>query len=211
MSGRDATVSAGRGAAASRSSLRRRLRDETAAMHRAVERALPLLDADLSLERYQRALRVLYGYYEPLEARLAQMAELPRLGVPFARRAPLLERDLLALGMAPEGIVAIRRCSVLPGLTGLEHLAGAVYVLEGASLGGRVVARVLQRRLAIGRSNGGSFFLSDGHGAASRWAAFVAWLDALPNAGASSDAIVSSARDTFSTLAQWVRHAGGNR
>jgi heme oxygenase len=52
-------------------------------------------------------------------------------------------------------------------------------VLEGACLGGQVIAPVLQRRLGVAEGSGASFFVGDGAATAARWARVVAWLDDL--------------------------------
>ena len=99
-------------------SLRHRLKRETAAAHRHLEAQLGLLDATLDVHRYRRVLETFYGFYAPVEIDLARLtaAELP-LGFPLRARAELIERDLLALGLSPAEIVALPLCSERPELS----------------------------------------------------------------------------------------------
>jgi heme oxygenase len=89
----------------------------------------------------------------------------------------------------------------LPRLSCLEDAAGCLYVVEGASLGGQVVARAVNR-LGITSATGGSFFVGDGKGTSVRWAAVLAWLESL--GGARTEDVVLAAGETFETLSRWI-------
>lgn len=97
---------------------------------------------------------------------------------------------------------------MLPRLSCREDLAGRLYVLEGASLGGQVIAPVLHRRFRLAKGSGASFFVGDGEGTPARWMLVLAWLEGLVHAGARSEEIVAAARATFESLAQWVERQG---
>jgi heme oxygenase (biliverdin-IX-beta and delta-forming) len=191
-------------------SLRHRLKRETAAAHRHLEAQLGLLDATLDVHRYRRVLETFYGFYAPVEIDLAQLAatEVP-LGFPLRARAELIERDLLALGLSPAEIVALPLCSERPELSCREDLAGALYVLEGACLGGQVLTPLLHRRLGLAKDGGAAFFAGDGEWTLPRWTVVVAWLDGLPRTGASTAKIIEAANATFDALARWAVARGG--
>ena len=186
-------------------SLRQRLKRETAAVHQHLEGQLGLLDPGLDMPRYLRVLGTFYGFYVPVEIDLTRLAaaELP-LGFPLRVRAGLIERDLLALGRAPADLSALALCSDRPQLSCVEDLAGCLYVLEGACLGGQVVSALLYRRLGLAKESGAAFFAGDEEGTLPRWTAVVAWLDGLPRTGASTAKIVSAATATFEAFARWA-------
>jgi heme oxygenase (biliverdin-IX-beta and delta-forming) len=196
------------------------LRAETAELHTQLENQLKLLGSGLSLSRYRRVLEVFLGFYAPVETRLRLLASAaPPLGVPLQARALLLQRDLLALGMAPGEIADVPQCAELPRLYEPEHLAGCLYVLEGASLGGRVIARALARELILRSDNGAAFFAGDPGGAGMRWKRVLQWLEEVVRAdgrgGACNEArsreIVASACETFAALARWAQLQGLSR
>jgi len=191
-------------------SLRHRLKRETAAAHRHLEAQLGLLDATLDVHRYRRVLETFYGFYAPVEIDLARLAatELP-LGFPLRARAELIERDLLALGLSPAEIVALPLCGERPELSCFEDLAGSLYVLEGACLGGQVLTPLLHRRLGLAKDGGAAFFAGDGEWTLPRWTVVVAWLDGLPRTGASTAKIIEAANATFDALARWAVARGG--
>ena len=111
-----------------------------------------------------------HGDYGPVEAALAQLAAAgPPLGFPLRARAALIESDLLALGASRPELTDLPRCADLPRLSCREDLAGCLYVLEGACLGGQVIAPVLKRRLGLAKGSGASFFAGDAEATAARW------------------------------------------
>src|SRR5690606_38982099 len=140
--------------APTRTNLRRSLRSATEPDHRRLELALDLQAPDLSFERYCRVLAAFHGFYLPLEARLRRFEPVaPPLGFAPANRARLLKLDLAALGTpAPEV-----HCNDLPEITTTAELAGSLYVLEGAALGGQVLARDLASRWQLTPGTGTAF------------------------------------------------------
>ena len=92
-----------------------------------------------------------------------------------------------------------------------EDLAGCLYVLEGACLGGQVIAQALHQQLGVAKGSGASFFVGDAEATSSRWILFLTWLDGLARAGARSEEIVASACATFLTFARWVEQQGASQ
>jgi heme oxygenase len=205
--------SPGAGARVARSSGRsaagvshRLLRAATRELHERAEGQLaPLLvGPGVTAERVRAALGALHGFHAPLEPQLR--AAMAAAGAPFALidRTHRIARDLAALGAAPDDIARLPRCRDLPALRGAADAAGCLYVLEGAQLGGQVIARELARRLGIGRDRGASFFAGEGAGTAARWRQAAGWIDAVGDA----DAVVAAARATFESLSRWLAHTG---
>ena len=187
------------------------LRRDTAVLHQRIEQQLDLLGPELSMRRYRRVLRTFYGFYAPVEAQLARLAPAaPPLGVPLRARAALLARDLIALGTPPSEIAQLPRCAVLPRLSVPEHFAGCLYVLEGACLGGQIIARALDEQLGVAEDRGAAFFAGDASGTAERWKRVLSWLDRFACAGAHTDEIVASACETFTALSSWAQLQGAS-
>jgi len=186
-------------------SLRRRLKRETTAVHQHLETQLGLLDPGLDVPRYRRVLETFYGYYVPVEIDVTRLAAAePPLGFSLRARAELIKRDLLALGRSPAELAALPLCSDRPELSCSEDLAGSLYVLEGACLGGQVLIPLMRRRLGIAKDSGAAFFAGDEERTLPRWTVIVAWLDGLPRTGASSAKIISAAKATFDAFARWA-------
>jgi len=189
--------------------VRQQLKRATGDLHRRLETELRLLDAALSLDRYRRILECFFGFYAPVEAGIARVASTgPALGLPLRERAALIESDLVSLGLSRRDVAELPRCADLPRLSGTWEAAGCLYVLEGACLGGQMIAPALRERFGIARGSGASFFVGDAKGTKERWSIFVAWLEGLACAGAPTDEIVGSARATFLCFAQWAERLG---
>ena len=192
-------------------SLRQRLKRETAAVHQHLEVQLGLLDPGLDVPRYRRLLATFHGFYVPVEMDVARfVAAGSPLGFPVRARAGLIERDLVALGRSPVDLSALPLCHDRPQLSCIEDLAGCLYVLEGACLGGQVVSALLHRRLGLAKESGAAFFAGDGEGTLPRWSVVVAWLDGLPRTGASTAKIITAATATFNAFARWAAIARGD-
>jgi len=191
-------------------SLRRRLKRETTAVHQHLEAQLGLLDPSLDVQTYRRVLETFHGFYVPVEIDLTRLAAAePPVGFPLRARAELIERDLLALGRSPAELAALSLCSDRPELSCVEDLAGCLYVLEGACLGGQVLVPLLHRRLGLAKDSGAAFFAGDEEWTLARWTVIVAWLDGLPRTGASTAKIISAAKATFEAFARWAAVARG--
>jgi heme oxygenase (biliverdin-IX-beta and delta-forming) len=142
-------------------------------------------------DEYRCLLARSYGFYAVVE---------PMLGL-AGRLTECLVQDLTELGVGAAAIEALPRCGLPP--IGCDHaeLIGARYVLLGASLGGKVMARAIAGR-------------TDGHAALpvrfltgmgeSDWKAFAAKLeDNLPDA-ASQTAAATAAKTTFAAYEDWM-------
>jgi len=161
----------------------------------------------LTRERYLGLLQSFYGFYLPLERNLVQRAEWSLAGLTFERRIklPWLLADLAELGLSKEAIDHLPICpvSALPAVERFEEALGCLYVLEGATLGGQVISRHLQRTLGLGKGSGGAFFSSYGPEVGPMWTEFVAALNGYPQTPLQHDLIVSSACNTFQAFDQW--------
>ena len=186
------------------------LKAATSTRHAALERLLPLLDDDLSHATYRDYVQRLFGFYDPLEARLLAAPGWDAIGFDYALRhkTPRLLQDLQVLGETASGIAALPRCERLPPLASPAQLWGCLYVIEGATLGGQIVIKHLNARLGLSADSGASFFDGYGPQTGSRWKAFCA---AVPAEGTDATggvqaraAMLASANLTFDTLSEWL-------
>ncbi|SHI58626.1 Heme oxygenase [Roseomonas rosea] len=179
-------------------SLRDRLRAETRADHDRLEGGLALADPGLTLGRYRAVLSRFFGFWAGWEPRVA--AELsddaflsPR------RRLHLLRGDLRALGVVPE---TLPTCPP-PALRGHGEAMGSLYVMEGSTLGGRVILKGLEG-LGLPAAGGHSYFNGYGEATGAMWRGFLERLEAEPDAAA----VLRGAKATFAALADWMLRPG---
>lgn len=183
-----------------------RLKQATAAAHAAIESHSVLLDPGLSHATYRASLRRFFGYYAPLEARMLRSQAWRGAGLSYGDRhkTPQLSQDLAALGVTPEELAQTPLCHALPDLRSTARLFGCLYVIEGATLGGQIVTRHLQAKLAVTPQSGGAFFSGYAEHTGSRWKAFGAHLIAYAHVSQADDEIVAGASATFETLDRWL-------
>ncbi|MCG6943379.1 MAG: biliverdin-producing heme oxygenase [Thiohalocapsa sp.] len=138
--------------------LMRRLREHTAPTHRATE-ALPLMRHVLTdhptaagYAEYLAALQGVYLAVEPALYAATPASVITTLGI--EPKLPALQQDLQALlgaapaapppRPAPDTRAAVHRLLNGPAESRVAAALGGLYVLEGATLGGQVIARHLR-------------------------------------------------------------------
>ena len=186
-----------------------RLKRETRAHHKAIERQIDLRRICGSRAAYGGHLARLYGFYQPLEEALWRTDGVMDLGLDKERcKTPLLLDDLRALSIAP---LALPLCHALPLLGEDAQALGCLYVLEGASLGGQVITRLVSERLGIGLEDGGAFFHGYGSSTAVMWDAFRDCLEAYAAdlSHERQEAVIDGARATFDALGRWLASGEG--
>jgi heme oxygenase len=183
-----------------------RLRQETSHQHALLESQLPLLDRTLTRDAYRQLLGRFWGYYAPLEQFVLSVIRRNAVAFDYEARlkTPLLENDLRALRL-PAALLP--RCANLPALAGVPQLLGCLYVLEGSTLGGRVITQRLVANQALQADSGGAFFAGYGTATAVRWREFGKFLTETAIAIDQDNLIVAGAKDTFETFATWLSGA----
>jgi heme oxygenase (biliverdin-IX-beta and delta-forming) len=182
-----------------------RLRDETRAEHRSIERTLAdLTSSSLTHERYCFRLGQFYGFYRPLETRLARVLQNEPVDFPGRMKTHLLRADLKDLGCRPADLLPV--CGRLPALDGATAGFGCLYVLEGSTLGGQVISRHVQARLGVTCERGGRFFAGYGPATGAMWRALRAVLVEHATRSDRADAVIDAARSTFATLHAWCEN-----
>ncbi|WP_421555149.1 biliverdin-producing heme oxygenase [Pseudomonas kitaguniensis] len=186
-------------------SLLESLRTGTGLLHVALEKRLPFFSEQLDADWYRRLIQAYYGFYRPMETALFDSGLIPDGFDSVLRvKTPTLVNDLHALGLNDTAIGALPRCCELPTLATPAACLGALYVLEGATLGGQVLRREMARRLDLDADNGGAFLNVYGAETGRRWKDFLDYLGRQPLSAAAKQRAVMAACATFSCFEQWL-------
>ena len=181
------------------------LRAATGGAHQQLEDAVGIERRLHDPAAYRCLLEIFLGFYRPLERHLAGLRgwENYRLGFPARLKTPWLEADLAALGLTVSEIGALPDCASLPRTDSLEQGFGCLYVLEGATLGGRQLTAMMRDSSVPPGAR--RFHASYGAQTGARWREFIAALeDRARAAGEAGRAeIVQGARETFTCLQGW--------
>jgi heme oxygenase (biliverdin-IX-beta and delta-forming) len=148
-----------------------RLRLETSVAHSRLDEKLQLIDRLSTLDQRSRLLAGYHLFHRETEAKIAPfLGEMADLDFSSRLRSPLIGEDLGILGHQ-----ALAESTTHPDILTRAAAFGAFYVLEGSSLGGRVILKELKLRRA---SLAGLRFLDPyGSDTGQRWRSFLAILE----------------------------------
>ena len=153
-----------------RISPRERLKHETKALHKQLD-SLPLMHSltqkDLDVSRYTETLKVMFQWLLVVAPKLSQL-DLPNYARP-ERKIEALSRDLHHLGQ-PASLHPVSS-----DVHGLHFAMGIHYVLEGSSMGARLLAPRIEA--SLGRSDVTQFYRLYGEHTFDYWQRTLSLID----------------------------------
>jgi heme oxygenase (biliverdin-IX-beta and delta-forming) len=179
-----------------------RLKIETREAHDRIEAAIDLDRRLASRASYRDLLIRFYGFHAAWES--AAVGKAPDR--PFFEhrcKTQFLARDLEALGLKSGDIIALPQCQPLMPLPAPAAVLGSMYVVEGSTLGGAIIAREVERTLGLSAETGCAYFRSYGREIAAMWKSFGAML-LQASSPETDDLIVGSAQQTFTVMHDWL-------
>jgi heme oxygenase len=187
--------------------LRDRLKQATRKEHEALESGLDLLRVGFGLTEYRELLVRYHGFYVSFESFLLEQAKQGSAPAMFYRearcKADWLVADLKSLGIFHcSGEAAQYSADLRLLFPCASHQLGAVYVLEGSMLGGRVLSRHFGESLGLTAQHGLRFFSGYGASMASMWNGMLQLLESDVPATLSHEEVIAGARSMFSLLSR---------
>ena len=178
------------------------LKEGTAAIHRQIEERVPVFRPGFDLEDYRELLERFYGFWTPLETQLSKVRELehPELELAGRLKSGLLRNDLRILGRDPD---TVPRCEDLPSVNTFLSGIGCLYVLEGSTLGARLISKRIGSELQLRDGSGGSFFNAYGESVGRRWTEFRNFVTPRVDPDGAEET-VATARQTFQCFYEWL-------
>ena len=174
------------------------LREETAEAHRQLE-SLPLsrqiIAPGVSLVDYRRYLEVMYPVVAETEDRIFPLLREALPDLDLRRKLSLIESDLEVLGSD--------RKEKIPGFFAgddvltVYHAMGVMYVMEGSTLGGRVILKNLTASLGLSEDRGLRFFSGYGSQTGPVWESFLRNLIQLPQSTDEEQMVAAAASGAF--------------
>lgn len=181
-----------------------RLKQETAEAHRKTEMILaPRLVSIHTFDDYATVLKMFYGYFSPLEKEISNyVTEVILHDVHQRRNSLFILRDLEAIGCSTKQVPV---CQHIPKITSVPSALGAMYVLEGSTLGGRMISKMLMKNVSIvfGENNL-NFFNGYKEDTGNKWKAF---LSVIEDYDTSANELITSANETFNGLTKWMEQS----
>ena len=191
----------------SQTSLRERLRLATSEIHARLHRHEGLgavAAGTISRADYTKLLARLWGFHRAFATVLANPPDGLAFDASGRARVAMIEADLMALGLDRAAIDDLPVCDFLfrPGDAGA--FMGALYVVEGSTMGGAQLARAVAGALGGEGDAGRRFFLGYGARHGVMWRDFLDHLDRLGADEAQSEAALRGALATFDDFERWV-------
>jgi heme oxygenase (biliverdin-IX-beta and delta-forming) len=180
------------------------LRAATWPSHQKLERRLDVKARFSSALGYRRHLEQMWGFCAPLESRIEGYIGAAVPDFESRRKMPLLRRDLLVAGATPTTIDALPRAQPPPCEETADAL-GCLYVIEGATLGGRTLLPLVTKSLGLSAERGAEFLASYGDRVEAMWRGFGLALDAWCEDSRRSMRARNAAVATFESLSDWLR------
>jgi heme oxygenase len=181
--------------------LHQQLRTYTREEHTAMEKHLmERIRLVRTVNDYGQLLSIFYGFYASLEQLVIPFTEQMEIhDMQERRKAASLAADLLYFDV---NLREVELCAELPPIKSFTQALGCLYVTEGSTLGGKIIARILSEKLQISSTNGFSFLLSYGENVVQMWEKFKIYLQ-RPFTAEQAEEVMGAANNTFITLKNW--------
>lgn len=173
------------------------LKEKTYAHHVHTEKLLvPKLKGVQSPDDYFSILSLFYSFYYSLEPQIHDhITEEDLEDLSERKKVPLLEKDIISLH---KELSEIKICKQIPQIDSKNKAFGAMYVLEGSTLGGMIIADMILKRAGnVIHPDSLSFFNCYGASTLLKWKAFQS---SLEKEFRDPDEITEAAINTFNCL-----------
>ena len=186
--------------------LSEKLKEHTKQHHQLLEKKMVAQMRSITTpQEYAKLLGLFYSFFGGLELSVDKHIDLALLpDYPQRRKSAALAYDLLELS-APLPLFALR--NDLPEIRDHIQSIGALYVMEGSTLGGKIIAKMMLQQMNVTEMPGLTFFNGYGEQTMSMWLTFKKSID-TPLSSTEIEIIIKSANDTFLQFSNWFdKHA----
>lgn len=181
--------------------LSEKIKENTKTNHQSLEKKLIVRIRSIKNEKeYTNLLALFYSYFGGLELAINKHLDFSHLpDYSRRRKTSALANDLTQLGVPLPELASI---SDLPEISNHYQALGALYVIEGSTLGGRVICKMLSQQMNSTEVSPVSFFNGYGDQTASMWQMFKQSMD-QPVYALKHDMIMETANQTFIKFGDW--------
>jgi heme oxygenase len=179
------------------------IKEATLQYHQQTEKILVgKMKAMRSKQDYVELLNDFYGYFGGLEKQIERYVNASNMAdFEDRRKTAAIAVDIASMG---GHIPAIAKVNELPVIDNYLKAFGALYVIEGSTLGGKIISKMVQQHLRVEGTDGLSFFNGYGDSTHKMWESFKQVLNDTP-ANAHEEAIVTdAANETFLKFKNWL-------
>jgi heme oxygenase len=180
-----------------------RLKEETLSNHQQLEKTLVgHMRAIRSKKEYINLLQLFYSYFGGLEEQIdlfiteAELADYRQ-----RRKSAALANDIISLGGTP---MPKAGKDALPVIYNKLQAYAAMYVIEGSTLGGKIISKMLAKQLDISDGQGLTFFSGYGDDTETMWETFKKELNGQTQSSDEETIAIDTANQTFALFKAWA-------
>jgi heme oxygenase (biliverdin-IX-beta and delta-forming) len=181
--------------------LSQNLKKETIFNHQQLEKKLVSKMREMqNVDDYTSLLQVFYSYFGGVETLVNSHIDIKQLpDYAQRRKTQQLVSDLTALDA---NVPLAADAEYLPIITNNAQALGAMYVMEGSTLGGQIIKKMIHKQLGIEADGAISFFNGYGDHTVKMWDTFKDVLDRTETQE-TKDIIIATANETFQKFSEW--------
>lgn len=178
------------------------LKELTKNNHQLLEKKLVAQMKNISTKQdYTILLALFYSFFGGLEVAMGKHPDLSFLPDHAQRRkSEALANDLAELGAK---LPAFATTQDMPQIKNNLQTIGALYVMEGSTLGGQYIVKMIEKQLGSNSSLGYSFFNGYGENTEVMWQGFKNAIDELALPFDEEAIVIKSANETFLQFSKW--------
>lgn len=169
-----------------------KIKSETKAEHIALEKVtLPLIKKSTSRSAYLELLQVFHSFFKDLEDEMEEIEELKLIpDMELRRKSSWLLDEIMSLNGSVNQVKVKDKLII----NSFQEALGALYVLEGSTLGGQHIVSMLKKTYPD-PDHDFIFFEGYGRHTALMWQSFLSFLNSTPETH--HPVVIASAQRTF--------------
>ena len=177
------------------------VKQSTATAHASTEKALIQHIKNMrTAQEYASLLYCMYGYFAPMETRIEALSGTLITDTVQRRKAARILADLQALGFPAPQHIALQ----LPVLHHTAQALACQYVLEGSTLGGAVIKKMISAQCPALPETAFSFFSGYGEHNRTMWLLFLDSFNTALTTATDTRLAIDAANACFSGLEEWI-------
>jgi heme oxygenase len=181
------------------------LRTQTSVSHRQLEEnelSGRILLTNVDLAHYQAYISRMYGVVAGCEKTVFPVLLSVFPDLQKREKSMLIVNDLKITGLADMGLRQLPVCNFT--FSTIAEALGIMYVLEGSTLGGKVLYKNIHKSLGLDSTSGASFFWGYGTETGNMWKGFISRFSDYVITNNCEQEVISSAIQTFKTIDEWL-------
>lgn len=178
------------------------LKEHTKVNHQQLEiKLLTILRSIRTQFEYGKLLSLFYSFFKSLELSIQKYLD-PEDLITYSRRRKV-QALVVDLNFVSQAIPPLAETDFLPQINDRFEALGALYVLEGSTLGGNAICGMLKKSMDTPNVDAMTFFTGHAGDTLNNWKEFLTILN-MPYNILEQQSMMRSANDTFICFGLWI-------